>query len=267
MPSVEIVGYLKFASTLEQLLTHGADAQSVKDLIETEFLYLDNLVIPSLKAQTEPDFKVCVIAPAGMSEKDIRRLNMRAEKIEQLHIFVPTQDTKDAFHDAYLASRSQSGPVLHVQLYGHTAFCGSLFETLHDHAGRMRDAELLICPNQVLFGQSRDGTGVVFAENADNFAKSGFGIYQERPKAPAGVFAKSPQRLSRFKTVWTLPLDRAFARLIVGSSHEAKRLAKTLDLRARDSWPFQKKALRRGLIKDYPFIHKSVFEEVSRTGR
>ena len=121
-PNIQMLGLCRFSypgdlKAFKHNFDTAADLRAYlydDDRINQRFYFFEQLAIPSLKVQTDPDFKMIVLAGDQMPEHHKQRLRSACADVPQIEIqFHPEgQRPKDMIADIMLAARDPSATVV-----------------------------------------------------------------------------------------------------------------------------------------------------------
>jgi hypothetical protein len=214
-------------------------------------------VIPSIAAQTDPDFKICIAASPRMPSKYLHRLEDSVRGLQQVSLVVQDAPDGGTVHDVFEewhrhVLRDKPGQTLHFRIDDDDAFTKDFVRLMRDYANRLRVGEALTFPNGLIAG--RYNAEATIAPMHKPFHSIGLGFVKDRFDLKCSPFrGVSHSRTGFHRPSFTVPHSPAWIYVLHGAADtqfsQAGRFEKALSTdfavraeeqlqRLQDSFPF-----------------------------
>jgi hypothetical protein len=153
----QVFGYVRFSffgrNDTRIARTIGDDEARFKVLynpqrMEERFYFFENITLPSIRAQTDKDFKILVVSSPVMPEEYQKRLNAVTADIPQIEVVYSSASHITYELNPRLADLTAgvTGNTIHFRLDDDDAICAQMVSLLRNCADRARENELVSFP-------------------------------------------------------------------------------------------------------------------------
>ena len=168
MSTTRIFGYMRFSylgRSDVRLARQNDDLEYRKsvlyapDRLEERFYFFEKICLPSLKWQSDQDFRFAIFTSPDLPEPYQQRLKQVTEAVPQIEIVYDTAaHINDAIHPWMARQDSvQANRTLHFRLDDDDALSTDFVATLHEHMDRVPENSIISRPTGLFLMNAADG--------------------------------------------------------------------------------------------------------------
>ncbi len=168
MPATRIFGYMRFSylgRSDVKLARHNADLEYRKSVLyaparlEERFYFFEKICLPSLKWQTDKDFRLVIFTSPELPKRYQARLAAAVADTPQIELVYDTATHMTLAVDAWIARQpvTRDERTLHFRLDDDDALSTDFVATLHEHLDRVPDHAIITRPSGLFLIQTEEG--------------------------------------------------------------------------------------------------------------